>query len=335
MAKKKNIVLVTKDGSRWKDANGSNTCHFPPHEIISKLPLDVQKAFDSKAIGHSDEYYQAFKDQLLRRLKRMGTPQQNGGRLQNRQSWSGGGLHGSSSFQALAPGIDSAVINEVVVSSERSLSTKIISTERTLRDQIDVSEQAITKKLRAHGQDIAELVQSIENRLNTKLEARMREIKEELVASTQGIKEVISDLKLSTSFGGGGGQGVSDGGGGGGGSPLSPGGARPSTALSRSTDNHQTSAFASHPNTSTTAAINTASSQLQVYNGSPSSLLPPTSSSSSSSPMAARISRPMSGRPHTGSPTVYQIPQQGRGSITMGGSMSIKGLTNKTSSPRI
>ena len=58
MESKVNIVLLVKDGARWKDASGAPVCNFPSYDIIRSLPESVQAAFDSKAITHSDEYYQ-------------------------------------------------------------------------------------------------------------------------------------------------------------------------------------------------------------------------------------------------------------------------------------
>ena len=62
-------MLLVKDGARWKDTNGAPTCNFPPYSLINSLPKDVHSAFNGKAIAHSDEYYQAFVDTLLPRLK--------------------------------------------------------------------------------------------------------------------------------------------------------------------------------------------------------------------------------------------------------------------------
>ena len=53
-----NIVLLVKDGARWKDNSGAPTCNFLPYDLINALPEVVHPAFDSKAITHSDEYYQ-------------------------------------------------------------------------------------------------------------------------------------------------------------------------------------------------------------------------------------------------------------------------------------
>ena len=55
---KVNIVLLVKDGARWKDHTGAPVCNFPPYDLINSLPTAVCSAFDSKAITHSDEYYQ-------------------------------------------------------------------------------------------------------------------------------------------------------------------------------------------------------------------------------------------------------------------------------------
>lgn len=50
-----NIILVTKDGSRWPNARGERVCDFPPYELIGSLPEAVRPAFTKKAIAHSDE----------------------------------------------------------------------------------------------------------------------------------------------------------------------------------------------------------------------------------------------------------------------------------------
>lgn len=63
-----NIILVTKDGSRWPNAKGERICDFPPYDLISQLPEAVRPAFTKKAIAHSDEYYGAFCDTLVARL---------------------------------------------------------------------------------------------------------------------------------------------------------------------------------------------------------------------------------------------------------------------------
>ncbi|KXZ52085.1 hypothetical protein GPECTOR_10g1108 [Gonium pectorale] len=56
-----NIVLVVKEGSRWRDAKGNKVCEFPPYELLRTLPADAQKVFERKSVQHSDEYY-AFPD---------------------------------------------------------------------------------------------------------------------------------------------------------------------------------------------------------------------------------------------------------------------------------
>lgn len=58
---------------RWKDKNGAKTCDFPPYDLIRSLPQEVQRAFSRKALQHSDEYYRAFVEELLKKLQ-AGTP---------------------------------------------------------------------------------------------------------------------------------------------------------------------------------------------------------------------------------------------------------------------
>ncbi|PNH11286.1 hypothetical protein TSOC_001876 [Tetrabaena socialis] len=64
-----NIILVVKEGSRWKDTNGNKVCEFPPYELINTLSLSIQQVFTRKAITHSDEYYQAFVDNMLKKIQ--------------------------------------------------------------------------------------------------------------------------------------------------------------------------------------------------------------------------------------------------------------------------
>ena len=62
-----NIILITKEGSRW---GADRQATFPPYELIKSLePAECQKAFTSKSIAHSDEYYQSFLDGVMKRLK--------------------------------------------------------------------------------------------------------------------------------------------------------------------------------------------------------------------------------------------------------------------------
>lgn len=65
-----NIILVTKEGSRWPNAKGERVCDFPPYDLIAELPKAVRPAFTKKSIAHSDEYYAAFCDTLVARLVR-------------------------------------------------------------------------------------------------------------------------------------------------------------------------------------------------------------------------------------------------------------------------
>ena len=65
---KVNVIFVTKEGSRWKDIHGNKVCDFPPQHLIDKLPEKVKGLMTRKAIAHSDEYYQAFVDTLLKKI---------------------------------------------------------------------------------------------------------------------------------------------------------------------------------------------------------------------------------------------------------------------------
>ena len=192
----KNIILVTKDGSRWKDANGSKTCLFPPYEIINALPEEAQKAFVSKAVAHSDEYYQAFKDQLIRRIKRSNFPE---------GEW-------PEDTDAAVAGKRYASIAELSRKMNRTETYARDLCARLMREKIDVSEQVLTQKLSAqvhnlsdqvHAQsrEMLDLVKAIEGRLNANLEAKMKEVKEEVKeevrVTTRDIKDSIISLSAS------------------------------------------------------------------------------------------------------------------------------------------
>uniref|UniRef100_A0A7S3R452 TIR domain-containing protein n=1 Tax=Dunaliella tertiolecta TaxID=3047 RepID=A0A7S3R452_DUNTE len=63
-----NIVLVVKEGSRWKDEEGRKTTPFPGPNIIAELPDKVKPVFTRKAIHHSDEYYSSFIEMLMKKV---------------------------------------------------------------------------------------------------------------------------------------------------------------------------------------------------------------------------------------------------------------------------
>lgn len=51
-----NIILVVKEGSRWKDKHGNRTHDFPPYWLLDSLqPPEVRSVFSRKSIAHSDE----------------------------------------------------------------------------------------------------------------------------------------------------------------------------------------------------------------------------------------------------------------------------------------
>jgi len=63
------VILVTKEGARWPDEDGRMVCTFPPAHLISRIePASARKAFMTKAIAHSNEYYAAFAQSLLKRV---------------------------------------------------------------------------------------------------------------------------------------------------------------------------------------------------------------------------------------------------------------------------
>ncbi len=50
-----NVVLLTKEGARWKDAAGAATQLFPPAAAYGHLRPEVQEVFSRKSVQHSDE----------------------------------------------------------------------------------------------------------------------------------------------------------------------------------------------------------------------------------------------------------------------------------------
>ncbi len=44
-------------------------CEFPPYELINTLSSSIQQVFTRKAITHSDEYYQAFVDNMIKKIQ--------------------------------------------------------------------------------------------------------------------------------------------------------------------------------------------------------------------------------------------------------------------------
>ncbi|KAG2449069.1 hypothetical protein HYH02_005818 [Chlamydomonas schloesseri] len=67
---KTNIILLVKEGSRWKNEEGLKICEFPGGNILSKLSDDMRKVFTRKALYHSDEYYQTFVEMLVKKIVR-------------------------------------------------------------------------------------------------------------------------------------------------------------------------------------------------------------------------------------------------------------------------
>ncbi|KAG2489997.1 hypothetical protein HYH03_011625 [Edaphochlamys debaryana] len=65
-----NIILLVKEGSRWKNDDGLKICEFPGSGYLGKLPEELQKVFTRKALYHSDEYYQTFVDMLIKKIVR-------------------------------------------------------------------------------------------------------------------------------------------------------------------------------------------------------------------------------------------------------------------------
>ncbi|KAG2433716.1 hypothetical protein HXX76_008083 [Chlamydomonas incerta] len=70
VASKTNIILLVKEGSRWKNEEGLKICEFPGGHILGKLSDDTRKVFTRKALYHSDEYYQTFVDMLVKKIVR-------------------------------------------------------------------------------------------------------------------------------------------------------------------------------------------------------------------------------------------------------------------------
>ncbi|KOO23359.1 tir-containing protein [Chrysochromulina tobinii] len=66
------IVLITKEGSRWPNQNGDMVEVFPPPELIKTLePPECRDAFERRAITHSNEYYAAFSHNLMQTVDKM------------------------------------------------------------------------------------------------------------------------------------------------------------------------------------------------------------------------------------------------------------------------
>ena len=66
------IVLITKEGSRWPNSNGDMVEVFPPPELIEALePPECRAAFSRRAITHTNEYYAAFSHNLMQTVESM------------------------------------------------------------------------------------------------------------------------------------------------------------------------------------------------------------------------------------------------------------------------
>ncbi|KAF5843214.1 hypothetical protein DUNSADRAFT_890 [Dunaliella salina] len=63
-----NIILIVKEGSRWKDEDGRKSSPFPGPNVIAELPEKIKPVFTRKAIHHSDEYYSSFIDMLMKKV---------------------------------------------------------------------------------------------------------------------------------------------------------------------------------------------------------------------------------------------------------------------------
>ena len=69
------VVVVKKEGSRWRDPNtGSLSLTFPGPDVLKKLPTRVQQVFQIKIVEHSDVYYAPFIDKFFDRLEEAGLP---------------------------------------------------------------------------------------------------------------------------------------------------------------------------------------------------------------------------------------------------------------------
>jgi len=63
------VVLITKEGSRWPNRNGDMVEIFPPPELIDALePPECRTAFTRRAITHTNEYYAAFSHNLMQSI---------------------------------------------------------------------------------------------------------------------------------------------------------------------------------------------------------------------------------------------------------------------------
>ena len=64
------IVLVVKEGARWRDESGKLKADFPSDADIARLePSACRRGFSGTAIKHSNEYYSAFSKKLLDRVR--------------------------------------------------------------------------------------------------------------------------------------------------------------------------------------------------------------------------------------------------------------------------
>ena len=173
---------------------------FPPYELINTLPPDAQKAFDSKAVAHSDEYYQAFKDQLLQRIKRTekGSEPEPIGRSALSSKSLNQQLVNANSITFDGEEVE-LHLKKHINGSEKNITKQIVS----VREQVDESEQAVLKRLTAQGRDMAVLIQAIESRLSSQLEARIREVKEEVLATSHGVRDAIIRASFTPQSSGG------------------------------------------------------------------------------------------------------------------------------------
>ena len=101
-----NIILVTKEGARWKNEQGEPIIEkFPPPHIIKALPVDVHPVFDLKPVVHTNEYYSAFVEVLMDKVQK-GIKERGPSRPRTAAAHSdfGGGGGGLSAQQSFAHG---------------------------------------------------------------------------------------------------------------------------------------------------------------------------------------------------------------------------------------
>ena len=209
---KVNIILLVKDGARWPDDSGNLVCNFPTYTLIQKLPEGCRPAFDSKALTHSDEYYQAFVDHLIPRIK---LTRPTLAPTANSPSQPDTVLHSEPGAMGTLPATPSAELGSV----RRELLAKISSLGVRLSEQIQASERSLQSRLSDQSQLIQTMIQgfaSLQTSILSQLSSNALEMsqmrqginnevlliqgmRQSQVQSEATIKEEVSSMKASVS----------------------------------------------------------------------------------------------------------------------------------------